>query len=98
MKGLKFYLRIYVMETIMDPWRIYIQIEGFARFAVDQYDLTTSKNAKHTHLTNFSLNKRNDKLINNLSADQDDQSYKWSLQAINKYLEKFGIDMNLLWS
>lgn len=24
--------------------------------------------------------------------------HKWSLQAISKYLEKFGIDMNLLWS
>jgi hypothetical protein len=33
--GLKFDLRIYVMVTIMDPWRIYIYIEGFARFAVD---------------------------------------------------------------
>ena len=24
--------------------------------------------------------------------------HKWSLQALNKYLEKFGIDMDLLWS
>jgi len=24
--------------------------------------------------------------------------HKWSLQALNKHLEKIGIDMNLLWS
>lgn len=96
--GLKFDLRIYVMVTSMDPWRIYIFNEGLARFAVDVYDPTTSKTAKNAHLTNFSLNKKNDKFVNNQSAEQDDQGHKWSLQAINKYLEKFGIDMNLVWS
>jgi hypothetical protein len=24
--------------------------------------------------------------------------HKWSFQALNKHLEKIGIDMNLLWS
>lgn len=63
--GLKFDLRIYVMITSMDPWRIYIFNEGLARFAVDVYDPSTSKTAKNAHLTNFSLNKKNDKFVNN---------------------------------
>jgi Tubulin-tyrosine ligase family len=63
--GLKFDLRIYVMVTSMDPWRIYIYNEGLARFAVEQYDPTTYKTGKHAHLTNFSLNKKNEKFVNN---------------------------------
>lgn len=61
--GLKFDLRLYVLVTSMDPWRIYIYNEGLARFAVDVYDPATSKDQKHAHLTNFSLNKKNDKFI-----------------------------------
>ena len=53
------------MVTCMDPWRIYIYNEGLARFAVDAYDPSTGKNSKHAHLTNFSLNKKNEKFINN---------------------------------
>lgn len=97
--GLKFDLRIYVMVTSMDPWRVYIYNEGLARFAVDEYDTQSPpKDAMHAHLTNFSLNKKNEKFINNQFADQDDQGHKWSLQALTRHLEKHGIDMNLLWS
>lgn len=67
--GLKFDLRIYVMVTSMDPWRIYIYNEGLARFAVEQYDPSTSKTGKHAHLTNFSLNKKNEKFVNNQNAE-----------------------------
>ena len=55
------------MVTSMDPWRVYIFNEGLVRFAVDHYDpLTTEKNA---HLTNFSLNKKAEKFVNNSSAE-----------------------------
>ena len=78
--GLKFDLRLYVMITSIDPWRIYVYNEGLCRFAVDEYDSTLSpKEALHAHLTNFSLNKKNEKFINNQNANEDDMGHKWSL-------------------
>lgn len=50
------------------------------------------------HLTNYSINKKNDKFIANETTEQDDFGYKWSLGAFCKHLEQVGIDMNLLWS
>ena len=50
------------------------------------------------HLTNYSINKKNDKFIANETVDQDDYGYKWSLGAFCKHLEQVGIDMNLMWS
>lgn len=63
--GLKFDLRVYVLVTSMDPWRFYVYHEGLARFAVEPYSEATTKNARSAHLTNFSLNKKNEKFINN---------------------------------
>ena len=50
------------------------------------------------HLTNYSINKKNDKFIQNENCEQDDFGYKWSLGAFCRHLEQVGIDMNLLWS
>jgi tubulin polyglutamylase TTLL5 len=50
------------------------------------------------HLTNYSINKKNDKFIQNENCEQDDYGYKWSLGAFCRHLEQVGIDMNLLWS
>lgn len=61
--GLKFDVRIYVMITSMDPWRIYIYNEGLARFASDDYDAQNIKSNKYAHLTNYSINKKNEKFV-----------------------------------
>ena len=50
------------------------------------------------HLTNYSINKKNEKFIKNENCEQDDYGYKWSLGAFCRHLEQVGIDMNLLWS
>ena len=50
------------------------------------------------HLSNYSLNKKNENFIQNENCEQDDFGYKWSLSAFCKHLEQVGIDMNLLWS
>ena len=50
------------------------------------------------HLTNYSINKKNEKFIKNENCEQDDFGYKWSLGAFCRHLEQVGIDMNLLWS
>lgn len=96
--GLKFDLRLYVCITSMEPWRIYIYNEGLVRFASEPYDMNLGKGAKYSHLTNFSINKKNAGYVNNLSAEVDDQGHKWSLQALGRHLEQVGVDMNLLWS
>jgi tubulin polyglutamylase TTLL5 len=61
--GLKFDIRIYVLITSMDPWRIYIYNEGLARFASEEYDSSNIKTNKFAHLTNYSINKKNEKFI-----------------------------------
>jgi hypothetical protein len=50
------------------------------------------------HLTNYSINKKNTKFVQNANCEQDDVGYKWSLGAFCRHLEQVGIDMDLLWS
>lgn len=59
--GHKFDLRIYVVVTCYDPLRVYVYKEGLARFASEPYN--ASKNNKYAHLTNYSINKKNENYI-----------------------------------
>jgi tubulin polyglutamylase TTLL5 len=61
----KFDLRIYVVVTCFDPLRIYIFREGLVRFASEKYNNADigSEEAKFTHLTNYSINKKNDNFV-----------------------------------
>jgi tubulin polyglutamylase TTLL5 len=77
---------------------VYVFQEGLARFASETYTSKINKNNKYMHLTNYSINKKNDKFIKNENCEQDDFGYKWSLGAFCRHLEQVGIDMNLLWS
>jgi len=61
--GHKFDLRIYVAVTSFDPLRIYVYKEGLARFASEQYSNKVSKDNKFMHLTNYSVNKKNENFI-----------------------------------
>lgn len=67
--GLKFDVRIYVLVTSMDPWRIYVYHEGLARFASEEYDPKNIKSNKFAHLTNYSINKKSEKFVQNQSAE-----------------------------
>jgi hypothetical protein len=96
--GLKFDVRIYVLVTSMDPWRIYIYNEGLARFASEDYNPVNIKSNKFAHLTNYSINKKSEKFVQNVNADQGDEGHKWSLAALSKHLEQMGVDNDLLWS
>ena len=96
--GLKFDIRIYVLVTSMDPWRIYVYNEGLARFASEEYNHSNIKSNKFAHLTNYSINKKSEKFVQNSNADQGDEGHKWSIGALNKHLENMGIDNDLLWS
>ena len=91
--GRKFDLRIYVLVTHADPLRIYLFKDGLARFATAKYtiDPSTLKN-RYMHLTNYSVNKRNEEFEKNQDADDDGVGSKWSLQALLRFFEQQGID------
>lgn len=96
--GHKFDLRIYVVVTSYEPLRVYVYKEGLARFASESYSTKFNKNNRYMHLTNYSINKKNDKFVKNEDKEQDDVGFKWSLSAFCNHLEQVGIDMDLMWS
>jgi len=63
--GHKFDMRIYVVVTCFDPLRIYVYKEGLARFASEKYDLEADDANKFCHLTNYSINKKNENYVQN---------------------------------
>lgn len=62
----KFDMRVYVVVTSFHPLRVYMYQEGLARFATEEYsnDPNVLRN-KFVHLTNFSINKKNQKFVKN---------------------------------
>ena len=74
----KFDLRIYVLITSFEPLKVYVFKEGLTRFASEPYN----SNSKYSHLTNYSLNKKNENFVNNQSSEEDDYGFKWSLSAL----------------
>lgn len=64
LNGFKYDLRVYVLVTSYDPLRIYVYNEGLVRFATEKYTLNPNDLKKlFVHLTNFSVNKRNDNFV-----------------------------------
>ena len=94
-------MRMYVLVTSFHPLRVYLYNEGLARFATEEYsnDADHLRN-KYVHLTNFSINKRNVKnyvrndqkrprnTAQNDENPEDEDSSKWSLQQLRKYLAR----------
>lgn len=84
--------------------KIYVYDEGLVRFATTKYkppeasDLHSALNnreAKFTHLTNYSLNKHNKKGFKQGNEVEDEDGVlgsKWSLKAFRKVLRSNGID------
>lgn len=75
------------MVSSYEPLRVYVFKEGLARFASETYTSNVNKDNKFMHLTNYSINKKNDHFIYNENHEQDDFGYKWSLSAFCKHLE-----------
>ena len=63
------------------------------RFCTEKYSLS-SKNLKNRfgHLTNYSVNKKNDAFGRNVDAEADGEGSKWSLQALLRWFRDNGID------
>jgi len=52
-----------VLVTSYEPLRVYVYKEGLARFASETYTSKIDKDNKFMHLTNYSINKKNDNFI-----------------------------------
>ena len=96
--GYKFDLRIYVLITSIEPLRIYIHEEGMARFCTEKYVKPKGNNLsqKFSHLTNYSLNKKNEKFVENADADESDVGSKRSMSSVFSEIAKMGHDVAVL--
>ena len=97
--GFKFDLRVYVAITSICPLRLYVYREGLARLATIKYDVIPEDEmtSKFTHLTNYSINKFNPNFKVNEGDNEGGDASKVSFKDTNAYLEKEGIDTDLLW-
>lgn len=96
--GHKFDLRVYVAVTSVNPLRVYTYEEGLCRFATELYDTDDLTNV-YSHLTNYSINKKNEDLKNRTTASTSEKTKsKWSLKAFKQYLAGKEHDVDALWS
>ncbi|XP_051898351.1 tubulin polyglutamylase TTLL13-like [Pristis pectinata] len=93
--GFKFDLRVYVLVTSCDPFRIYIYNEGLARFATSKYHEPSSSNLDDIcmHLTNYAINKHSKNFIRD-----GDSSSKRKLSSLNKWLAEHGHNVTKVWA
>jgi Tubulin-tyrosine ligase family len=89
LSNLKCDLRLYILITSFEPLKIYIYDEGLARFACESYKSEDSSN-KYVYLTNYSINKKSEKFIQNTDWQEDNVGHKWSFSAFMKEMEKQG--------
>lgn len=94
--GLKFDIRLYVLVTSFEPLRVYLYEEGLTRFASEKYVNDLREN-RYVHLTNYSVNKKNENYIQNVSEKDDGIGHKWSLTALMKYFREKNVDTDGLW-
>lgn len=92
----KFDLRVYVLLKSMDPLEFYICKEGLARFSTVPYENPTHKNLheSYMHLTNYSLNKRNNAFNR---SEREDEGSKRSLTSVLRKIENEGHDSARVW-
>ena len=88
LNGYKFDLRIYVLVTSVNPLEIFIYKEGFGRFSTVPFNLDPNDKAnKYIHLTNVSINKYNQKNMDNSNADDISGGTKVSLETLKQKIE-----------
>ena len=99
---LKFDLRIYVLVTSIDPLRVYVYKEGMARFCTEKYQDPSPDNLEHVfcHLTNYSLNKKNENFQANTivieESETEEKGHKRSMTSIFESIRKNGHDVEKL--
>jgi hypothetical protein len=100
--GKKFDMRVYVLVTSFDPVRVYMHKEGVVRFCSEPYG--PEYNNHFSHLTNYSINKKNKKGRGVRSSSGIEEiegrengsgivvnNHKWSLNQLQGYFLEIGI-------
>ncbi|OMJ86723.1 hypothetical protein SteCoe_11735 [Stentor coeruleus] len=95
LNNLKCDLRLYILVTSFEPLKIFIYEEGLARFACEDYTTADSSN-KFIFLTNYSVNKKSDKFIQNTDWQEDNIGHKWSFSAFLKEMGKLNYDTDIV--
>lgn len=90
--------RIYVLVCGCDPLRIYVYKEGLARFATEEYIPANNKNINDIcmHLTNYAINKNNEKFIFNTDENNFETGHKRSYTYVLRHLASLGHDTDKL--
>ncbi|KAL1264458.1 hypothetical protein QQF64_004813 [Cirrhinus molitorella] len=93
--GFKFDLRIYVLVTSCDPFRIFMYNEGLVRFCTTQYTEPTGSNLEDVcmHLTNYAINKHSENFV----RDEDTGS-KRKLSSFKTHMEAMSYDTEKMWT
>ncbi|XP_077553749.1 tubulin monoglutamylase TTLL4-like [Haemaphysalis longicornis] len=95
--GTKFDLRLYALVTSFDPLKVYLFPDGLVRFASNKYSQECEDlSDRYMHLTNYSINKKSASYTPGASGT-DCQGHKWSIRALQRYLEALGVDFAGLW-
>ena len=96
--GRKFDLRLYVLISSDEPYLVYLNDEGLARFCTQDYEAPSQRNINnpYVHLTNYSLNKMNkDFRLHSETSDifsEKDDSDKRLFSTVLKQLRAAGWD------
>ena len=86
----KFDIRVYVLLTDVDPLQLYIFNDGIVSFCTEDFTMDSEQlKNKFVHLSNYSINKNNEKY--------NSKEHRWKLSSLWKYLKKEGIDCDSLW-
>lgn len=93
--GLKFDFRIYALMTSIEPLRVYIFNEGMTRFCTEPYAKPKPNNIKDVfrHLTNYSVNKKNENFQQPDNPSNPDTGHKRSLTSVFHELEQNGLNV-----
>ncbi|XP_076813303.1 tubulin polyglutamylase TTLL7-like [Clavelina lepadiformis] len=94
--GYKMDLRLYVLITSCDPLRIFLYQDGLVRLSTEKYAKPSEHNVDqvYMHLTNYSVNKQNDKFERHSDFDRGS---KRSIKSLLHHLKHAGYDTNTLW-
>jgi tubulin polyglutamylase TTLL6/13 len=91
----KFDLRLYVLVRKLDPIEAYLCTEGMVRMCTENYKKPERENIKNLfmHLTNFNINKMNDKYIPPAEEFLENENASKRLYTkLMEQLEEDGID------